>query len=60
MLGWYYVIWLMYVDNEGCRCLSFFSFFLMLVFNNGHEKHPFGYVMDFEIYFDFYYTQWGI
>jgi hypothetical protein len=61
MLGWYYVIWFMYVDNEGCRCWQgvhdimkpYFQPFWTLVFSNGHEKHPFGYVMDFEIYLTF-------
>jgi hypothetical protein len=51
----------MCVDNEGCRCQQgahdimkpYFQPFWTLVFSNGHEKHPFGYLMDFEIYLTF-------
>jgi len=36
--------------------MPYFQAFWTSLFGIGHEKHPFGYVMEFEFFFYFYYT----
>jgi hypothetical protein len=37
--------------------VPYFQPFKTFLFNIGHEKHPFGYVIDFDFFFRIYYTQ---